>query len=57
MLLERVGREQLAQQRFLLAANVKVDQRQPQLGQVPLLAQQPAVNLDLGPVQLPVVVG
>ena len=56
IMLQGLGAELLAQQRFLQAVNVQINQRQAQLGQAQFLAQQPAVNLHLRPVQLPVVV-
>ena len=53
--LQVISLKPLAEQRLVLADNVEVHQRQDNLRQPELLAHQPAVDLDLGPVQLPVV--
>ncbi|MDT4831904.1 hypothetical protein FQZ97_654350 [compost metagenome] len=45
----------LGEQGFLLAADIEIDQRQFDLRQRLLLAEQPAVDLELCPMQLPVV--
>ena len=47
----------LGQQRFVQAGDVEVHQRQVDVLQAFLAAQQPAINLDLRPVQVTPVVG
>ncbi|MNI19747.1 hypothetical protein D3C73_731940 [compost metagenome] len=56
-LLEVLGTERLDQAGFLLADDVEVHQRHIDLRQRHLLAHQPAVDLGLGPMQLPMVGG
>ncbi|MNH01920.1 hypothetical protein D3C79_611450 [compost metagenome] len=56
-LLELLGAALLLDQGLFIAVDIQVDQRQAQRRQLALLAQQPAVNPGLGPVQLAVVVG
>jgi hypothetical protein len=50
--LERGGREMFGQRRFLRAGHVEVDEGEVDVGQLPVGAQQPAVNLQLRPVQV-----
>ncbi|MNQ42036.1 hypothetical protein D3C85_557300 [compost metagenome] len=50
-----IGTAALMKGGFVLAEDVEIDHRQIDLGQAALLAQQPAVDLGLGPVQQPVV--
>ena len=52
---QRVGLHLLGENGFLLAGDVEIDQGQCDLGQTARLAQQPAVNPDLGPMQMAVV--
>ncbi|UUZ74278.1 hypothetical protein LP415_08300 [Polaromonas sp. P1(28)-8] len=57
ILFQRRGRELLGEWCFLQAGHVKVDQRQVDVWKVFFGAQQPAINLQLRPVQLPAVLG
>ncbi|VFT57010.1 Uncharacterised protein [Pseudomonas aeruginosa] len=50
-----VGALALDETRFLVAADLQVDQRQFDFLQLPFGAEQPAVDPGLGPVQVPVV--
>ena len=52
---QRLRPEALAQNRFLLADDIEVHHRQIHFLQIQLRTQQPAVDLDLRPVQQPVI--
>ena len=49
------GLKVLAKQGFAFADDIEIHQREVDLCKAELLAHQPAIHLDLGPVQLPVV--
>ncbi len=55
-LFQQLGGQMFSQQGFLLAADIVVDQRQLQFIQLPALAQQVAIDPDLRPVQMTMIV-
>ncbi|UUZ66139.1 hypothetical protein LP417_07395 [Polaromonas sp. P1-6] len=57
ILLQQCSRKALGQRCFLQAGNIKIHQRQVDLFKAFFNAQQPAVNFELCPVQLPAVLG
>ncbi|MNZ81084.1 hypothetical protein D3C78_997410 [compost metagenome] len=56
-LFERLSTAVLFDQGLGIAVDIQVHQRQVDVGQLALLTKQPAIDLGLGPVQLPMVVG